>query len=198
VLSIPVGETTSAVGGAPGARFENAREALFSAGSIESARGRVTEVRERGERWVVGFERPDVGDASIASRGREDDELEATAVVIATGGVAAGGIEFVWDPERGHHGFRLPFRAPLTLSLDGEPGDSGGSLYGKSLETEGLGVLERVGVHADSSGSALDGKVAVPGLWIAGDALSQRPRTVLEAVRSGIRAGRGALQKGQA
>jgi glycerol-3-phosphate dehydrogenase subunit B len=196
-LSLPVGETTSAVGGAPGARFENAREALFGAGSIEGVRGRVTEVRERGERWVVGFERAGGGEAG-ASRGPEDDEIEATAVVIATGGVAAGGIEFVWDPERGHHGFRLAFRAPLTLSLDGEPGDSGGSLYGKSLETEGLGVLERVGVHADASGSALDGKLAVPGLWVAGDALSARPRTVLEAVRSGIRAGRGALQKGQA
>jgi glycerol-3-phosphate dehydrogenase subunit B len=192
---MPVGETTSAVGGAPGARFENAREALFGAGAVEGVRGRVTEVRARGERWVVGFER--AGGAG-EPRGREDDELEATAVVIATGGVAAGGIEFVWDPERGKHGFRLPFQAPLTLSLDGEPGDGGGSLYGKSLETAGLGLLERVGVHADSSGSVLDGKLEVRGLWVAGDAVSARPRTVLEAVRSGIRAGRGALQKGQA
>jgi len=197
-LPIPVGETTSAVGGAPGARFENAREALFGAHAIESLRGRVTEIRERGERWVVGFERADGGGEAGASRGREDDELEATAVVVATGGVAAGGIEFVWDPERGAHGFRLPFRAPVTLSLDGEPGDSGGSLYGKSLETTGLHALERVGVHADSKGSALDGKVEVPGLWVAGDALSARPRTVFEAVRSGIRAGHGALQKGRA
>jgi hypothetical protein len=198
LLPIPVGETTSAVGGAPGARFENAREALFGAGAIENVRGRVTEIQARGERWVVGFERAGGAGEQGASRGLEDDEIEAAAVVIATGGVAAGGIEFVWDPERGVHGFRLPFQAPLTLSLDGEPGDSGGSLYGKSLEALGLSVLERVGVHADSSGSALDGKTAVPGLWVAGDAQSQRPRTVFEAVRSGIRAGRGALQKGQA
>jgi len=197
-LSKPIGEATSSVGGAAGARFEHARTALFRARSIDIVSGRVTDIRERGERWVVEFDPADGARDHAGTRKRNGNELETTAAVIATGGVAAGGIAFVWEPERGAHGFRLPYTAPVALSLDGEAGDSGGSLYGASLESRGLGVLERVGVHADAEGAALRGSVAVSGLYAAGDALAARPRTVLEAVRSGIRAGRSALLRGRA
>jgi glycerol-3-phosphate dehydrogenase subunit B len=189
-VKLPVGETTSFVGGPAGARFESARDALFLSHTIESRRGRVTAIEARGERWAVRF------------AGAEDEnvveELEAQAVVLATGGVAAGGIELAWVPEHGVHGFRLPFEAPVLLSLDGEPGDSGGSLYGVSLETRGLGLLERVGVYADATGTAFRGGVSNAGLLVAGDALAARPRTVFEALRSGIQAGRGALLKARA
>jgi glycerol-3-phosphate dehydrogenase subunit B len=187
-VAVPVGETTSFVGGPAGARFENGRDALFRSRSIESVRARMTAIEARGERWAVRFEGADDG----------DDELEAEAVVLATGGVAAGGIELAWIPERGVHGFRLPFKAPVLLSLDGEPGDSGGSLYGVSLETRGLGLLERVGVDADANGTAFLRGVSSAGLFVAGDALAGRPRTVLEALQSGVRAGRGALLKARA
>jgi hypothetical protein len=149
----------------------------------------MTAIEARGERWVVRFEGAD---------DERDEELEAEAVVLATGGVAAGGIELAWVPEHGVHGFRLPFDAPVLLSIDGEPGDSGGSLYGVSLETRGLGLLERVGVHADRDGIAFRGGVSSAGLFVAGDALAERPRTVFEALRSGIRAGRAALLKARA
>jgi glycerol-3-phosphate dehydrogenase subunit B len=188
-VALPVGETASFVGGAAGARFESARDALFRARTIDSRRGRMTAIEVRDERWAVRFEALDGG---------RDDELEAEAVVLATGGVAAGGIELAWIPEHGVHGFRLPFEAPVLLSIDGEPGDSGGSLYGVSLETRGLGLLERVGVHVDATGTAFRGRVASAGLVVAGDALAERPRTVLEALRSGIRAGRAALLKARA
>jgi glycerol-3-phosphate dehydrogenase subunit B len=187
---LPVGETTSHVGGAAGARFERARDALFGGSSVEVSHGRVSAVEVEGERWLVRFD-----DDGETKKGR-DGELEAGAVVLATGGVAAGGIAFVWDPERGAHGFRLPFSAPVALALDGEPGDSGGSLYGASLETRGLGVLERVGIHAAPTGAPLG--ESRPGLFVAGDAAAARPRTVLEAVRSGIRAARAALLKSRA
>ncbi|HEX6765763.1 MAG TPA: FAD-dependent oxidoreductase [Polyangiaceae bacterium] len=188
-VPVPVGETTSFVGGAAGARFDNAREALLGARSIEVVRARVESIEPRGDRWAVGF---------VSGDERErNDELEAAAVVMATGGVAAGGIAFVWEPERGANGFRLSFAAPVALCLDGQPGDSGGSLYGPSLEARGLGVLERVGVVAGASGIALRGKDPVPGLYVAGDALAGRPRTVLDAVVSGIRAARDALLKAQ-
>jgi len=186
--SRPVGETTSFVGGAAGARFENARDALFAARSIETVRGRVGAIAARGESWVVRFDAS--GDR------RERDEIEAAAVVMATGGVAAGGIAFVWDPEHGARGFRLPFDAPVGLALDGEPGDGGGSLYGASLELGGLGVLERVGIDANVSGTARCAGETLKGLYVAGDAVAARPRTALEAIESGIRAGRGALPKG--
>jgi glycerol-3-phosphate dehydrogenase subunit B len=189
-VALPVGETTSFVGGPAGARFESARDALFLSHAIESRRGRVTAIEAKGERWVVHFEG--------AEDGSGDVDVEAEAIVLATGGVAAGGIELAWVPEQGVHGFRLPFEAPVLLSLDGEPGDSGGSLYGVSLETRGLGLLERVGVYADATGTAFPGRVSNAGLLVAGDALAERPRTVLEALRSGIRAGRGALLKARA
>ena len=185
-LAVPVGETTSFVGGAAGARFEKARDALFQANAINVGRGRVSAIEARGEHWVVRYD--DAG-------GGRDGELGARAVVIATGGVAAGGIAFVWDPERGAHGFRLPYDAPVALALDGEPGDSGGSLYGASLETRGLGVLERVGIHAAVTGGVLDGDSTAGGLYVAGDAVAARSRTVREAVRSGIRAARAAVLK---
>jgi anaerobic glycerol-3-phosphate dehydrogenase len=182
-VSFPVGETTSGVGGAPGARFENARDELFSASSVDTVRARVVAIEPRGPRWLVRFVRDDQG----------EDELEAQAVVLATGGVAAGGVAFVWDPVRGAHGFRLPFTAPVELALDGEPGDSGGSLYGASLDVRGLGVLERVGVHADAEGAVFREGARSTGLFASGDALAARPRTVLEAVRSGVAAARAAL-----
>jgi glycerol-3-phosphate dehydrogenase subunit B len=189
-IALPVGETTSFVGGAAGARFEGARDALFRSQNIESRRARMTAVEGRGERWAVRFEDADDGGG--------EGELEAEAVVLATGGVAAGGIELAWVPEHGVHGFRLPFDAPVLLSIDGEPGDSGGSLYGVSLETRGLGLLERVGMHVDVTGNAFHGGVSCAGLLVAGDAVAERARTVLEALRSGIRAGRGALLKARA
>jgi hypothetical protein len=86
----------------------------------------------------------------------------------------------------------------VALALDGEPGDSGGSLYGASLEMRGLGVLERVGIHASATGGVLDGNSTAGGLFVAGDAVAARSRTVLEAVRSGIRAARAALLKARA
>ena len=190
-VSVPVGETASFVGGAAGARFENARDALFASSSVETARARVTGLEPQGERWVVRFESDD-GDV------RRGDELETDAVVLATGGVAAGGIAFVWDPVRGAHGFRLPFDAPVAVALDGEPGESGGSLYGPSLEVRGFGVLERVGVHADARGAVFRMGERSAGLFVAGDALAARPRTIFEAVRSGVEAARGALLLGHA
>ncbi|HEX6274807.1 MAG TPA: NAD(P)-binding protein [Polyangiaceae bacterium] len=182
-VSVPVGEATSAMGGAAGARFENARDALFAASAIETARARVLGVEPRGDGWLVRFEADE----------RSEDELEAAAVVLASGGVAAGGIRFVWDPVHGAHGFRLGFEAPVELALDGEPGAGSGSLYGPSLDVRGLGVLERVGVHSDGRCAVFRSGETAAGLFVAGDARAARPRTVLEALRSGVEAGRGAL-----
>jgi glycerol-3-phosphate dehydrogenase subunit B len=180
-VSVPVGETTSAMGGAPGARFEAARDALFAAHAVATARARLVAVEPDGGRWLVRFERDE-----------RSEELAVQAVVLATGGVAAGGVEFVSNPLGGAHGFRVPFAAPVSLAVDGEPGDSGGSLYGAALDVRGLDWLERAGVHADARGAVFpEGERT--GLFVAGDARAARPRTVLEAARSGVAAARGAL-----
>jgi glycerol-3-phosphate dehydrogenase subunit B len=65
----------------------------------------------------------------------------------------------------------------------------GGSLYGPSLETVGLGALERAGIHADSSGRPRGLGSSETGLFVAGDAVAGRPRTMLEAAVAGLRTG---------
>jgi len=52
----------------------------------------------------------------------------------------------------------------------------------------GLGALERVGIAVE--GAKVRGQSV---LFAAGDAVAERPRTVLEAVRSGIAAARAAI-----
>jgi len=179
MLPLPLGETTSPMGGPAGARFEAARDRLLADQRVEVVRGRLRTVRPLGGRWAL----------DIAVDGSEPDELEARAVVLATGGVAAGGLLFTMDPERRERGFTLPFEAPVTVSLDGDAQGGGGSLYGPSLETIGLGALERAGIDADSSGRPRGLGASEQGLLVAGDAVAGRPRTMLEAAVAGLAAG---------
>jgi len=178
LVPLPLGETTSPLGGAAGARFEGARDRLLASAPVERLAGRVTAVRAMGGRWLVEFTDDD---------GKTDD-VEARAVVLATGGVAAGGLLFTMDPGRRQRGFALPFEAPVVVSLDGDVQGGGGSLYGPSLETVGLGVLERAGILTDSSGRPR-GLGEENALFVAGDAVAGRPRTMLEAAVSGLAVG---------
>jgi hypothetical protein len=181
VIPLPIGEATSPMGGPAGARFERARSRLLAGLALETRRGRVVKVSSRGDGWSVLLDaEPDLGVASA--------ELEASAVVLATGGVGAGGIRLGWEPGHGARGFELSYEAPVLLALDGEFLASAGSMYGPDLEHSGLTVLERVGVATSPEGSAL-GDGAGRGLFIAGDAAAGRARTVLGAVLDGLRAG---------
>lgn len=181
LLHVPVGEATSPMGGPAGARFELSRARLFKSLSLEPRRGRVVKVSHRDSGWSVALDADDaVGNAPL--------ELDATSVVLATGGVAAGGIRLGWEPGHGARGFELGYGAPVLLALDGEFLASAGSMYGPNLEHAGLSVLERVGVAVSAQGEAL-GDAAGRGLFVAGDAVSGRHRTVLGAVLDGLRAG---------
>jgi len=179
LVPVPLGETTSPMGGPAGARFEAARDRLLANQHVEVVRGRLRAVRSLGGRWALDVE----GD------GGEPDELEARSVVLATGGVAAGGLLFTMDPERRERGFTLPFHAPVVVSLDGDVQGGGGSLYGPSLETVGLGALARAGIQADSSGRPRGLGASEGCLLVAGDAVAGRPRTMLEAAGAGLAAG---------
>jgi anaerobic glycerol-3-phosphate dehydrogenase len=180
---LPLGESTSLMGGAAGARFELSRDRLFAERGVELRQGRVTRVSARGSRYGVELESADAGP------GARPVELEARAVVLATGGVGAGGVRFAWQPPSVIRGFELPFEAPVALALDGERLGGGGSLYGPSLETIGLGALERVGIDCDALGRPLGQNPDETGLFVAGDAVSGRPRTMLEAALAGLRTG---------
>jgi glycerol-3-phosphate dehydrogenase subunit B len=185
LVPVPVGEATSPMGGPAGARFERARARLFASLSLELRRARVAKVSRGASGWVVALDAdPDAGVPPA--------ELEAGAVVLATGGVAAGGIRLGWEPGHGARGYELGYEAPVLLALDGEFLASSGSMFGPALEQSGLSALERVGVAATPEGHAL-GEAAGQGLYVAGDAVAGRARTVLGAVLDGLGAGSRAV-----
>jgi glycerol-3-phosphate dehydrogenase subunit B len=126
----------------------------------------------------------------------EHSELRADAVIVAVGGVAAGGIVLGRDLERGRHGFRLAIELPARLVLDGDLADEQSSLFGPTLEVSGFGALERVGIELGAGGlvRGISGQ-PLPGLSAAGDCVAGRPRSLLEAVRSGIAAVNAVLAK---
>jgi anaerobic glycerol-3-phosphate dehydrogenase len=189
LVPVPVGEATSPMGGPAGARFELARTRLFAGLELETRRARVRNVSKRPGGWAVALE-TEPGDPLTPNR-----ELEANAVVIATGGIAAGGIRLRWEPGHGARGFELAYEAPVLLALDHEFLVSAGSMFGPDLEHAGLSVLERVGVAAGLDTEVI-GEAAGRRLFAAGDAVAGRARTVLGAVLDGLRA--GALAAGEA
>lgn len=185
-LGRPVGETTSPPGGAAGTRFERARAALLAEAGVAVVEACARAVAPDGNGWRV-----ELGPARSGSGA--DETLQADAVLLAVGGVAAGGV-VLDEPRAGHRGgasFHLSLRAPVRFELAGEELDGVSSLHGVDFEARGLGALARVGVLA--RGGQVSGQ---PGLFVAGDALAGAPRTVLEAVRTGISAADAALGAG--
>jgi glycerol-3-phosphate dehydrogenase subunit B len=178
-LGVPVGETMSGLGGVAGARFENARDRLL-ARVADVERTRVTSLERSNAHYQL---------ATHAGAVREYD-----AIVLATGGVAAGGIALDRSFERhGGSGFRLSFAAPVALELEREVFEGVSSLSNVDFVDRGLGSLLDVGIAAHADGSVRDN----PGLFAAGDSLARRPRMALVAARSGLAAAQRALQYGR-
>ncbi len=196
-LGKPIGEVTSRPGGVAGVRFARARDALLSELGVRWIRGRVRSVTARaGGHAVIVEAPPDGGRTSI----------EADAVVLAVGGLVAGGIELAAAADPGAPAFRLGFDAEAALALGGRPLDVVSSLDGADLVALGRSALERVGVDVLVRGRVralrslpLAGAVGPPvavtttdpprDLWAAGGCVADRPRTLLDAVRTGIVAG---------
>jgi glycerol-3-phosphate dehydrogenase subunit B len=117
--------------------------------------------------------------------------------VLALGGLAAGGLIYA-PPERlaradlppgGKVPYELSLDAPVVIGNGGN-GRMGvvASMHGPELDRLAWpsagrpGALEAVGVRCD-------GPEAGERIYAAGDVVAGRPRTVLEAVASGIAAG---------
>lgn len=170
----PVGESTHVLEDPAGARLDAARDALLEELGVEVWRGEVQRVRRERDRWLS----------------RLEAERSFDAVVLAVGGLAAGGLVLLPSPA-GHAGgrsFRLSLEAPVAFDIDGHDVDAASSLHGIDFEALGRRAVERVGVTARENG-------AVPGqsgLFVAGGAMAARPRTVLDAAHSGIVAGAAA------
>jgi glycerol-3-phosphate dehydrogenase subunit B len=172
---VPVGETTSAPGGSAGARFELARDRLLArVASTERVRIARIEPSESGYRLEA----------------ESGQFQEFSAVVLATGGIAAGGVALERSFERrGGTGFRLSFAAPVSVELGGETVEGISSLSNMDFVERGLDSLLQVGIGVADDGAAR----GAPGLFVAGDAVAGRPRTALLAARSGLAAARRAL-----
>jgi glycerol-3-phosphate dehydrogenase subunit B len=174
----PCGETTSPPGGPAGARFDAARDALFSSIGVTVRRERVDSFSRRGARFLPLGATPD-----LTARDAGHD-----VVVLATGGLVGGGLVL----DRGRDGnpprFRPMVGMDLVVGLGGQVLDPESSLHGVDLIGRGMATLEKVGVLAE--GPAARG---VAGLFVAGDCVADRPRCALEAARAGIAAARAAV-----
>jgi glycerol-3-phosphate dehydrogenase subunit B len=185
LVGLPCGEILVAEGGPAGTRFENARDRSLQHASIESRAGRVKRV---------------ASDASTCTVVLEDDtSLDADAVILATGGVLAGGISYtpgdaasagaVPPPSRAP--FALAYDAPVVLGVRGRAFVVPGSVFGVAPESltwprENPSTLERVGIRVDARLRATEC------IFVCGDALEDRPRTIASALSTGVVAGRAA------
>jgi hypothetical protein len=124
------------------------------------------------------------------------------AVVVATGGLLGGGIEYrsptVADVVDGRP-FPVPalgmtLGSPLVVGAGGKALEASSSAYG--AVPDGLAwpasphpLLERAGALVDA-----EGRGPAPGLFAAGDVVADAPRTWLRALADGLRAGAAAAR----
>jgi anaerobic glycerol-3-phosphate dehydrogenase len=174
---LPVGEVSASLDGPAGARFARAREALLASSNVEVRPGKVASLEQRSSAWEIDVEQ----------HGRET----VHAVVLAVGGLISGGVMLAGsacEPGRASS-FRLSLEAPVRFALDRRELDSTSTLHGIDVQPLGAPALERVGVSTHGP--------RVPdhrGLFVAGSTLADRPRTALEAARSGLAAAHAALE----
>ena len=165
-LGVAVGEATSLPGGPAGARFARARSRLLERLAVDVRQQTVRQVLRRGTRWEVLLENGEV--------------LHSDSVVIAVGGVAAGGIlldGLVGQVSRAS--FRLSLEAPVELFIRQEHAENVASAHGFDFGARGMTVLEHVGARVVPG---------LEGLCLAGDVMAGRPNTVLMAIESGLAA----------
>jgi anaerobic glycerol-3-phosphate dehydrogenase len=184
-VGIPVGETTSAPGGPAGARFVIARQRLLSSAGVRVEQVRVVALRPKWSGWSIECTAEEAGADAPVFR-----TILAEAVVLAAGGLVSGAIKLSDRRQTAEpcSGFELAFEAPVCLELDGAVLGSVSSPYGLDLQSWGSSALERVGLSC--AGPRVR---AASGLYVAGSMVAGSPRTVLEAVRSGIAAAAAAL-----
>ena len=182
-LGKPVGEPLSPPGGVAGLRFETARDALLA---------RIGATRTPG--WAVQLRSSGEGPAAVRVELESGETIDADAAVLAVGGLVGGGVQF--EPERP---FALSLTSSTVLAMRGVPLLTSGSPHGAPFEAfawsghRTAAGFERVGVWVDQRGKAraADGS-SQAALLAAGDSVADAPRTLLEAIRSGIVAGRNA------
>jgi glycerol-3-phosphate dehydrogenase subunit B len=185
LAGLPTGEALAGAGSPAGLRFEVARDALLAALDVRRVQGHAVAVDAAGEprTYTVRLERDGL-------------HLTADAVVLAIGGMISGGVEYLPPlyfagpdlPAAARVPFALAVSAPVRLGDGRAPLEVVSSLHGPQLDTAAWpagsspGLLESVGVlcHGVRAGA---------GIYAAGDIIAGRPRTAIEALVTGLRAG---------
>jgi hypothetical protein len=186
-VGIPCGEALAMPGGPAGLRFERARDRALAAAGVDRVLGRVTAVLES------------AAEGPLEVRTADGASLRADTVVLATGGLLGGGVEYApSDPSepRTHPPLRLGIAAPVVIGVGGRRLEAPGTLAGASPEQIAWpfapqGILECAGVLADAAGHCLGSGPA--GLLVAGELVADAPRAWLSALESGARAGEAAV-----
>jgi glycerol-3-phosphate dehydrogenase subunit B len=183
---VSIGEALAGAGSPAGLRFEAARDRLFASLDVSLINARVITI-------TVG---PDGVTATLEQPQSADLEHRADAVVLAIGGLASGGVIYTPPehtaehdlPLRGAVSFALSLRAPVTLATADGPLDVVSSLHGPDLDATAWPSADRAGV-LETVGIQCRGVRAGPSIVAAGDVIAAAPRTLLEALATGIRAG---------
>jgi glycerol-3-phosphate dehydrogenase subunit B len=186
MVGLLCGEVMVGAGSPAGLRFESARDRMLQSMGVRRAWDRVTAVTQ-------------AETLSVALAG-DDAVIVADAVVLAIGGIAAGGVVYELPEQTAGTGRSTAGKAPFRLSVSADVTLAAGmpdalgiasSLYGPELDRSTWpvagrsAVLETVGVHCV-------GPRANERILAAGDVVAGRRRTVLEAIESGIAAGSAA------
>jgi hypothetical protein len=181
----------SGLAGPSGMRFEHARDRALEAAGVVRLAGTVAALTFDGL-WHARL---------------ESDEIleEADAIVLGTGGLLGGGLEYCPGgsvlatelPPTAGPLLRPTVLGPLSIGMRGVLLETPSSLFGGAPESHAWpfvsdSVLEQAGVLVDAEGRVAG---APGGLFAAGDLVADHPRTWLEALSLGARAGRAASER---
>lgn len=188
LMGVPCGEALGGVGGPAGLRFEHSRDRAFAAAGVVVLAGR----------------------ASLVTRHADDDDhpwhvhvakgrLDCDAVVLATGGILGGGLEYTPAgaylanalPDTPRPLVRVTLDAPVRLGAFGRALAEPSSLFGGAPETHAWPyvrepLLDHAGVMVHDAGEV---KGAAPGLYATGEVAAGPAHTWLAALTHGARAG---------
>jgi hypothetical protein len=183
------------VGGPSGLRFENARDRALLAAGVTVVLGRALRVSHDGEPGAHAAWRTEL---------EGGEHLEGHAVILATGGLVGGGLEYTPAgayfaevlPATPRPLLRVTCEAPVQLGAFGRPLDDASSVFGAPPETHAwpfveTPLLDHAGVRVDVDGNV---RGAPRGLFAAGELAAGPPHTWLAALTSGTRAGDAAVR----
>ncbi|MFO0662064.1 MAG: FAD-dependent oxidoreductase [Polyangiaceae bacterium] len=185
LAGVRCGEVLSPPQGAAGFRLRHALDGLQQRLRVKTILGEAKIFRES-KQWKV----------ELLSGALAGQSMLTASVVLTVGGVTSGGVSLLrTDPTRIEAPSpRFIFPAYRGAILSHDPPGSAGEWTPSNRDPnlrwspESPGTIERVGLIHQGGRVLTDSGEPEPSLFAAGDALASRPRTVLEAVRAGLKA----------